>query len=257
MNIYQHFRPEERGLIDLILQWKDYVENTFAPKLTDFLDPREQHILEAIIGQNSTVRCQFFGGTKFAERNRALLYPDYYQVDPLDFQIVLYEVNYPRKFVKIEHPQVLGSIMSLGLKRGKFGDILIKDERIQFFAGAEIGNYIFTQLESIGRVKVQIDEISLDQALVTEEDWKEWSITVSSLRLDSLVSGIFNISRQKSQAYVGQGLVKVNWTTIEQSAYECGEGDLLSVRGLGRSKIIAIDGKTKKDKWKITIGKQK
>lgn len=41
MNIYQHFRPEEREFIDQVLNWKNIVENTYAPKLTDFLDPRE------------------------------------------------------------------------------------------------------------------------------------------------------------------------------------------------------------------------
>ena len=46
MSIYQHFRPEERGFIDQALNWKDFVENKYAPKLTDYLDPREQQILK-------------------------------------------------------------------------------------------------------------------------------------------------------------------------------------------------------------------
>ncbi len=257
MNLYQHFRPEERAFIDVVLQWKDYVENTYAPKLTDFLDPREQHILKTIVGQDSKVHCQLFGGMAGTERKRALLYPEYFQVEMDDFLINLYEIHYPSKFVKIEHPQVLGSLMSLGLKRGKFGDILIQNERIQFFASTEIGPYILTQLESIGRAKVQISQIPLTEAINIQDDWREGSITVSSLRIDTIISGIYNISRQKSQGYIGQGLAKLNWTTIENPSFECQEGDLLSVRGLGRSKIISIDGKTKKEKWKVTIGKQK
>jgi RNA-binding protein YlmH len=45
MNIYQHFRPEEREFIDQVLHWKDFVDSSYTSKLTDFLDPREQHIL--------------------------------------------------------------------------------------------------------------------------------------------------------------------------------------------------------------------
>ena len=52
MSIYQHFRPEEREFIDQVLNWKEYVENNYAPKLTDFLDPREQQIVKMIIGQH-------------------------------------------------------------------------------------------------------------------------------------------------------------------------------------------------------------
>ena len=37
MSIYQHFSPEERGFIDQVLNWKEYVENNYAPKLTDYL----------------------------------------------------------------------------------------------------------------------------------------------------------------------------------------------------------------------------
>ena len=48
--------------------------------------------------------------------------------------------------------------MSLGLKRGKFGDILIKDERIQFFVSREINDYIRNNLESIGRATIQLKE---------------------------------------------------------------------------------------------------
>lgn len=80
MNIYQHFRPEEREYIDKVLQWKQDVERQFAPKLTNFLDPREQTILKIIIGEHSDVHYDFFGGIDNAERKRALLFPDYWTV---------------------------------------------------------------------------------------------------------------------------------------------------------------------------------
>ncbi|UII57337.1 RNA-binding protein [Cytobacillus spongiae] len=257
MSIYQHFRPEEREFIDQVLQWRSFVENTYAPKLTDFLDPREQQILQSVIGQANDVSFCFFGGTEGAERKRTLLYPDYYVISEEDFQLQLFEIDYPRKFVTIEHPQVLGSLMGMGLTRRKFGDILFEEDRIQFFAAQEVVDYIKLQLTSIGRASISLKEVSLQEALKDEEEWKEQSVTVSSLRLDTVISGVHNISRQKSQLYIQQGLVKINWTTIENPAFDCGEGDVISVRGFGRSKVITIEGKTKKDKWRMTVGKQK
>ncbi|MCH6268357.1 MULTISPECIES: RNA-binding protein [Neobacillus] len=257
MNIYQHFRPEERDYIDQVMQWKNTVELQYAPKLTDFLDPREQHILKTIIGENGDVKYQLFGGWTGAERKRALLFPEYLVPAQEDFQISLFEIDYPKKFVKIEHPNVLGTLMSLGLKRGKFGDILVDDGQIQFLAAKEIGGYISSNLESIGKATVHLIEKPPENIISPKELWEEHELTVSSLRLDTVISGVYNLSRQKSQNYIAAGLVKVNWTQIESPAFVCEIGDMLSVRGHGRVRLSSIDGKTKKEKWRISVGRQK
>ena len=48
---------------------------TIRLKLTDFLDPREQHILKMLIGENGDVSYQLFGGSHDVERKRALIIP--------------------------------------------------------------------------------------------------------------------------------------------------------------------------------------
>lgn len=257
MNIYQHFRSEEHDFIDQVLEWKEYVANSYSPKLTDFLDPREQQIVQTLIGTQSDVKVDFSGGLVSNERKRALIFPDYYTVKESDFQIQLFEVDYPAKFITIEHPQVLGSLMSLGLKRGKFGDILVKNERVQFLVGKEVSDYIQLQLTKIGRASVTLKEVPLTEGILVSDSWIELSATVSSLRLDAIMSAIFNISRQKSQEYIKHGLVKVNWTIIENPGFVCDVADILSVRGYGRAKLVSLEGKTKKDKWRIVAGKQK
>lgn len=257
MSIYQHFRPEEKDFIDQVLNWKHSVENAYAPKLTDFLDPREQQIVKQLIGSNHEIKVEFFGGVSGAERKRVLVYPEYFHWEEEDFQISLFEIEYPKKFISLEHPQVLGSLMSLGLKRGKFGDILVFEDRIQFFVTKDIEQYLYTQFESIGRAKVSLIKQPLENVIQQNENWVEHSVTSSSLRLDTIASAIYNLSRQKSQGIIQQGFVKVNWTIIENPAFEVRESDIISVRGHGRAKMITFDGKTKKDKWKITVGKQK
>lgn len=257
MNIYQHFRAEEREFIDQVLGWREFVDSSFSPKLSDFLDPREQQIVQTIIGTQSEIKVMFFGGLQDNERKRALIYPEYLHVEKDDFQIRLFEIDYPQKFVTIEHPQVLGSLMSLGLKRGKFGDIVIQQGRIQFLVAAETADYILAQLTKIGRASISLINQPFENGLEVSESWSEITTTVSSLRLDTVMSAILNLSRQRSQEYIKHGKVKVNWTTIENPAFECDVADMISVRGHGRSKIISIEGKTKKDKWRIVAGIQK
>ncbi|WP_110929346.1 YlmH family RNA-binding protein [Bacillus massiliglaciei] len=257
MSIYQHYRPDEKEFIDQSLGWIDLVKRNYSPKLTDFLDPRQQQILTAILGNDPEAGLEFFGGGDQAERKRALLYPDYLTPQLSDFQLALYEVVYPSKFVTLDHRQVLGSLMSLGLKREKFGDILIAKHQVQFAASEEIGDYIRANLNKIGQASVTVKRIPLEKIAAEAESWIEQTCTVSSLRLDAVLSTILNISRQKSQALIAGGKVKLNFKQTESVTEDCCEGDILSVRGYGRCKVFSIEGKTKKDKWRINIGKKK
>jgi RNA-binding protein YlmH len=257
MNLYQHFRKEEHHFIDQVLEWRETVKTRYAPKLTDFLDPREQEIVRLVVGNDPEVKISFYGGAPFVERKRAFLYPEYFQPEQEDFELTLFEIKYPNKFVSLEHRQVLGSLMALGLKRAKFGDILIKEEKIQFIVTKDVASYIQFHLEMIGRTKISLEEQNLANIIQLEEQWVEETITVSSLRLDTVLAQAFHVSRQKVQGLIENELVKVNWKVVAESHFECKEGDTLSARGFGRCKIFSIDGKTKKDKWRVCIGKQK
>ena len=237
-----------------MIGWREYVVDSYSDKLTDFLDPREQFILKSIIGEKNDVRYEFFGGYDDSERKRAIIYPEYLTIDKDDFQVGLFEVNYPTKFIKLNHRMVLGSMMSLGLKREKFGDIMIQGERIQFFMSTEVEDFVKQQLVQMGKAKVSITKQELTNLILPDERWKELQTTASSFRLDVIISAGFNMSRQKAQALIQQGNANVNWETIEQPSFECGESDILSVRGLGRCKVIEILGRTKKDKMRIKLG---
>ncbi|MGE7601879.1 RNA-binding protein [Peribacillus sp. NPDC097675] len=257
MSIYQHFRPEEKEFIDQAMNWIDQVRDSYAPKLSDFLDPRQQEILNSLMGSNQDVLLRFNGGSEFVERRRALIYPDYYSPEPSDFNISLFDISYPKKFVTLEHRQILGTLMSLGVKREKFGDIIVTEEQIQLIAAGEMDSYLTGNLDKIGSASVTIKRIPIEDILMVKESWEEHVTTVSSLRLDSILSAVLNISRQKAQTLISSGKTKVNFKQTENVSEECREGDTLSIRGFGRCKITSIDGKTKKDKWRISLGRQK
>lgn len=252
--IYQHFRLEEREFIDQVIGWRQHVEDQYSPRLTDFLDPRQQFILRSIFGENRDILFQLYGGNDNAERKRALIYPSYYEPESVDFQIGLYEIVYPQKFISLDHRSVLGSMMSIGLKRDKFGDIVMNGNRIQFFSAEEVEDYLIHELQQIGKAKVSLQKRKVNEAIKSDEQWRESETTASSLRLDVVLASAYNISRQKAQSIIQQGLAKVNWEKIESASFECGEEDVISARGLGRCKILEINGKTKKEKWRIKLG---
>ncbi|MFJ8530615.1 RNA-binding protein [Bacillus sp. NPDC094106] len=254
MSIYEHFRPDEAVFVDKVLEWKQVAEEYHQVKLTDFLDPRQQQIVATVIGYQGDVALQFGGAAPKAERKRALIYPDYLELNEEEFQVEVLEIDYPSKFYTLEHRQILGAFMSLGLTREKCGDILLQENRAQIVVAKEIVSYIEINLQSIGKMKVSLSCIQPDQVLQLHEEWREQSGTVSSLRLDVLLAEMLHISRQKVQPLIKNGLVKVNWKMVEQTSYECFPGDVFSVRGYGRSKLFSVEGRTKRDKWRVLYG---
>ena len=163
-------------------------------------------------------------------------------------------MNYPSKFIQLRHPDVLGALLSIGIERSKFGDIRVAENTVQFAVATEVADYVRAHLTSIGKVKVHVEELGLKPLIMVEERWIENPYTVSSMRLDVVLATVLNMSRQKSQSLIGAGRVKVNWTLREQVAFELQEGDIISVRGFGRLKIIMTEGRTKKDKIRLQVG---
>jgi RNA-binding protein YlmH len=254
-SIFQHFRKEEQQFIEQVSGWMNEVEDRYTPKLTDFLDPRERFIVKSVLGSNE-IRMESRGLFPDAERQRVLLYPSYYEPTDEDFDITVFELKYPVKFVTLRHPYILGSLMSVGLDRSKFGDIRIDGERIQFAVADEVSLYLQTNFVSAAKVKVQLIEVDdVSEMITATEEWHEESHTVSSMRLDTVMSSVYNISRQKAAALIHGGKVKVNWTVQEQPSFELHESDMISSRGFGRIKVLMIEGRTKKDKVRLQIGR--
>jgi RNA-binding protein YlmH len=253
MDIYQHFRQEEHGFIDQVLSWKEQVERSFRPKLTDFLDPREQQIIEMIVGtSNEELKVQFFGGGNYSERKRAIIAQYYEEILPTSFNISMVQATYHMKFVSITHRDVLGSFLSLGITRKKLGDIYAGNGRIQILLDQDIAPYITMNLTGIKRTTIQLVEGSFSELMEQESVWSESDKIVSSLRLDTILKEIYSISRNEAQNLIQKGLVKVNYRVVEDSKFLLRKGDLISLRGKGRSKLVNINGQTKKEKIKIT-----
>ncbi|MGG0667105.1 RNA-binding protein [Lederbergia citrisecunda] len=254
-SIIQHFRKDEQPFIETVIGWTREVEDTYSPKLTGFLDPRQIFILSSIV-KSSDLQFGVHGAFQEPERQRALIYPDYYEPTEEDFQVTVFAVRYPAKFMTLEHRDILGSLMALGIDRSKFGDIRLEEDVVQFAAAEEMKDYLTANLTSIGKSKIRVEELgSSDELIVMAESWKEELYTISSLRLDSLVASLVNCPRQKAVSLIQNDKVKVNHVVRDQQAFEVNESDILSIRGSGRFKIMSIEGRTRKDKIRLLIGR--
>lgn len=250
IDIYQHFRKEEHELIDQLIDKCYRANNQFAPVLTSFLDPRGQYILNVVVGSFQDLEVTFYGGP-YAERQRAIIAPDYFQPEVEDFEIILFEIDYPQKFVTLQHQHVLGTIMSLGIERDQLGDIVV-DNRIQFTLTKQLESYIILELNKIKGATVKLNALPIKDMIQSVENWHSSETTVSGLRLDVVLKEMIRKSRSISKQLIEKKRVKVNHTIIDSADFQLDKGDLLSIQGYGRAMITDIGGKTKKDKVRIS-----
>lgn len=251
MDIYQHFRENEKDKIDLFISKCELADKNYQPVLTDFLDPRDQYILESIVGSFDGLKLHFNGGSEYTERKRAIVAPEYYDPQLEDFEIVLIELSYPSKFVTINHRNVLGSIMSLGIDRNQLGDIIV-NEKIQFILTKRFESFIMLELTKIKGAGIKLSSIPFQNMVQSNENWITRETTVSAMRLDVVLKHITNTSRTISKKLIEQNRVKVNHTEVDEVDFQVEENDLLSIKGYGRAIIMMQNGESKKGKLRLT-----
>ncbi|SIH19883.1 photosystem II S4 domain protein [Mycobacteroides abscessus subsp. abscessus] len=196
------------------------------------------------------MKVSYFGGQS-AERKRAIIAPSYFEPTEDDFEEVLIQINYPEKFVSIQHQHVLGTLMSLGIEREQVGDILVGDT-IQFVLTKQLESYIMMELTKIKGATVKLDSIPFKDMIQSKENWNIHHSTVSALRLDVVLKEMIRKSRSIAKQLIEKKRVKVNHTLIDSPDFQLQNNDLLSIQGFGRARIVDIGGKTKKEKVHIT-----
>lgn len=252
-SIYQHYRVEEQPFIDTVFGWFQQAENTYAPYLSEFLTPREAMIVEQLVGNTDDFNVSFFGGYEGAERQRALIYFAYYEPRQEDFEIAAFNINFPQKFGELTHGRILGTLISTGIDRNRIGDIITDGEAWHLIVYEKMGDYFQQQVTKIANVGVKLEPIAFSSLLKSNEQWKTETIIASSLRLDTLLSKVYNFSRQRAKTAIQSGLVKINFVEMERPDVIVGVNDIVSLRKFGRFWIESVDGTTKKDNYRLTI----
>ena len=154
---------------------------------------------------------------------------------------------------KIEHRQVLGSVLGTGISRDVIGDIVIKDNIANIIVSKKISKYIIQNLDKVGKEKVLVREIKKDEILEVSKNFKEIKTTVASLRIDAVISACFGISRELSSKLIDGEKVILNYKAVSSSTKQVKQGDLISVRGYGKFLVSEILGTTRKDRTRVVF----
>lgn len=220
---------------------------------TAFLTPDEQ---SAVIAMKRQIgRFELFGGADMTERCIAR----FGDKDELGW-----EQDFPIKIIRVcpinekfsdalTHRDYLGALMNLGIERCEIGDIAVKNNSAYIFVTDKMAEYVCDKLSKVKHtnIKCEIVDGTPEGELYTLE---EKTVTVSSMRVDCIIAGVFNLSRGKAQEMIEMQRVFVNGASVGSGAKDIAENDRVSVRGYGKFVLQSIDGTTKKGRSVIKVG---
>ncbi|RRG18017.1 hypothetical protein D3P96_04985 [Weissella viridescens] len=260
-DLSQHFRSEEQPFVQQVQDWLMQCRQEYRMVLTPFLNPRERFIVTTLTNRIDDVQFMANGIFENAEMQRGLFLPCYISADKVtlaDFDLQLLQINYPHKFLEMQHRTILGSLMHNGIERKSVGDIVTDGAgQWQLVATHVVAKYVQTHIERFGKVPVQFEPIAPDLAIRATLNWELDDILTSSLRLDTVIANAFQLTRSQAKALVENGLVKLNWAVQKRAEFEVAAGDLISTRGYGRLQVLSDNGLTRKDKHKLSVAKLK
>lgn len=245
---------DQNFIMNLIKEKTEKVYKRSIKEITDFLDPMEADLCEDYLKRNKDkVKYSFNGGYPEAERKKLCICPLDEDISPEDFNIMVIEASAKRIIKEITHRDILGALMSTGIKREKTGDIFPIAEGALILADGLMITYItgnFPQIKGNNFTTEIYEPINYN---FPDQEFREKVVNISSWRLDGIISKVYNLSRSDAKNFINSGKVKVNHRENQKTDFILEEEVVVSVRTKGRFVIKKELGKTKKDNYRVLI----
>lgn len=171
---------------------------------------------------------------------------------------------YPVKFIKISnksrfeslgHRDYLGAIMGLGIKREKFGDLVLYKDSCYGALCEDILDYVLLNLNQVGKCPCTVEVIEELETENIKTDSENFVLTSTSLRLDSIVSSVCNLSRSKAVDILQNGKVLLDYVEVKEKDTLVNINEVLTIRGYGKFKITEEIGSTQRGRLRLLVKK--
>lgn len=223
-----------------------------TPACTGFLSPAQQDAALRLLNAAGHPRHLFAGGWPDAERKVCALLPDWQEEDLWEPPYAVLRCRW-LSGEALTHRDFLGAILGAGLDREKVGDILVGDGSCDLFVFRELVPYLLSNFTGAGRAKLRVEEIPPEMVAAPRRTVKTIHDTVSSLRLDAVLSTGFSMARGKAAQLISAGRVERNHRVCLKPDQTVQEGDALTCRGLGKCAVTQVGGLSKKGRILITM----
>ena len=237
--------PEDRLLLARILDKYEQNQRRSIPAATVFLSPREQAMAVALLN-TAGVREGYVmdGGYEAAERKIIVFLPDW--AGESGEELAFLRSDFHGADSTLTHRDILGSLMGLGITRERVGDILVSEHSADIVVSPLLVEFLRQEWSGAGRVRLAVTEIRREELLVPQVKVQQVQDTVSSMRLDAVVSTAFGMSRGKAAELIAAGRVSLNHIPCEKPDKSVGEADTITGRGFGEAVVRECSRVSKK-----------
>lgn len=250
--------PEVKLVLVQVLDKLNKVQQKNILTMTRFLNEHQRALTEILIRDCGNPPHVFFGGYDDAQRTILFFLPDY-----IEQESIIQQSDEFLSCIRAEysptnsptHRDFLGAMMGTGIKREMIGDILVGNKSCDIVVVKDIATYLESNFSSAGRTKIDTTVVPINEINVPEEKTKTINGTVASLRLDSIVSSGFSISREKAADGIRAGKVTLNHIECTKIDKLVNEDDRISLRGMGKAVLKQVGNTTRKGRTRIVIEK--
>ena len=223
---------------------------------TGFLDTHEQALAIAASRHAAGVRVIMYGGYDGAERRMLVCVPRELPIsdeEAVEGLLEVFRIKLPAITRELSHRDYLGSILGLGIERRLAGDKLVRPDGADVLIVPGIEEFLLNELHRIGPVEVKTESAPVDELIIPEARFEYVRDSVSSVRLDSVVSSAFRLSRAKAAEAVRRGLVSVDHAECLKPDAAVHEGSSIVLKGKGKAVLEETGGESRKGRIRIVI----
>ena len=262
-DILNKYNQEEKLILSKIMDKISFCDKRNQIQFTDFFDLSKQELINKFLNYQKVNNFIFYGAYDNAERKTLIIYPEKMEElikeKTIDFSefIKVIRITVPEDLKgEYNHQRYLGGLIKLGIKREKIGDILVDDNGADIIILKEIEKFLLTNLQELTRFqKSKIEVIDLSEIKKIEIKKEMFNITVSSMRIDNIVSELAHCSRSMAEQILEQERVFVNYEVVTKKTKEIKENDRITIRGKGRFEVKTIVGNTRRGRFIVEIEK--
>jgi RNA-binding protein YlmH len=245
---------EDKIFVSRILDIVLFASSYKGEKFTFFLDENKKALALEALKATEHKNYLFFGGCENAVRTILGVFPPNGEAECSPFPIGAISIT-SKELKALSHRDFLGTLMSLGITREQVGDILLYDEQCIVLIIEDKIDYVINNITKIKNVGVTLKKLETDKILPPSQAFLEKNESISSPRIDTIVSTICHLSREKAKLLLQSGKVEINKISTAKNDALVKEKDILSIRGVGKFIIDSISPYGKKGKFRLIFRK--
>lgn len=253
----------EEYLLSHILDLAKLASRSGKTRVSEFLGVSEQGRISSLLKGETIEGSPYllFGGHADSERNLIVFFPEEEEkseflaeeeIQQSVIRCLKIQLAYSKESKQLGHRDYLGALMSLGIKRETIGDILYEGTLCYVYLTPTAAQEALDHLDSVGRIAMKVKEVPLSDCRI-EQKKEEIRLSVSSLRLDNIVSAIAHMSREDAKNLILGDRVHLSLHPQPKPDTLLEESERVSVEGWGKFRFLEVIGTSKKGKLVVLL----